>query len=150
VSSEVAEVSKFELARRGKIDTLEKVLMGLLVKHPEAEATTTVQHHYAPGVYVREFFSPKDTVVTSRVHQEANLFILVKGHARVVSTTQEKEQIDVYKDFAIFVTPPRTKRALHFLEDTIILTVHPNPEDSKDVEELVSRITTETFEEKTT
>jgi len=147
VSSEVAEVSKFELARRGKIDTLEKVLMDLLVKHPEAEVTTTVHHHFAPGVYVREFYSPKDTVLTSRIHKEANLFILVKGHARVVSTTQENEQVDIYKDFGIFVTPPRTKRVLYFLEDTIILTVHPNPEDSKDVEELVSRIATDSFEE---
>lgn len=147
MSSELAEVSKFELAQRDTMSTLEKVLLDALVKHPEAEFTPMVNHHFAPGVYVREFFGPKDTVVTSRVHQEENIFILVKGHARVVSTTQEKEHVEIYKDFAIFVTPPRTKRALCFLEDTIILTVHPNPENTKDTDALVDRISTVSFEE---
>ena len=149
MSSELAEVSKFELARRDKISTLEKVLKDALVKQPEAEAATSLQHHFAPQIYIREFFGPKDSIVVSRVHKDPNLFILVKGHVKIVSSTQKKEQVDVFKDFAICTTPPNTKRVGFFLEDTIILTVHPNPDDSRDIEELESRIAFDSFEEKT-
>ena len=147
MSSELVEVSKFELARRDKISTLEKVLMDVLVKQPEAEVTTSVHHHFAPQIYIREFFGPKDSVVVSRVHKDPNLFILAKGHVKIVSTTQKKEQVDVFKDFAICTTPANTKRVGYFLEDTIILTVHPNPDDSRDIEELESRIAIDSFEE---
>ena len=147
MSSELAEVSKFELARRDKLNTLQKVMMDALVKHPEAEIKPMVNHHFAPQIYIREFLGPKDSIVVSRVHKDPNLFILVKGHVKIVSSTQKKEQVDVFKDFAICTTPANTKRVGYFLEDTIILTIHPNPDDSRDIEELEARIAIDSFEE---
>ena len=129
MSSELAEVSKFELARRDKLNTLQKVMMDVLVKHPEAEIKPMVNHHFAPQIYIREFLGPKDSIVMSKVHKEPNMFILVKGHVKIVSTAQKKEQVG------------------YFLEDTIILTVHPNPDDSRDIEELEARIAIDSFEE---
>ena len=147
MSSELAEVSKFELARRDKLNTLQKVMMDVLVKHPEAEIKPMVNHHFAPQIYIREFLGPKDSIVMSKVHKEPNMFILIKGHVKIVSTAQKKEQVDVFKDFAICTTPANTKRVGYFLEDTIILTVHPNPDDSRDIEELEARIAIDSFEE---
>ena len=60
---------------------------------------------------------------------------------------QGKEQVDVYKDFAIMTTPPHTKRALYFLEDTTIFCVYPNPDDCRDIPELEKRLVVDTFEE---
>mgnify|MGYP003638749634 FL=1 len=83
----------------------------------------------------------------SRVHLHENVTILCSGHCRVVSTMSDKEQIEVYKNFAIFMTPPLTKRALYFLEDTTILTVHSNPDNIRDVEELERRLAVNNFED---
>ena len=58
---------------------------------------------------------------------------------------QEEERIDVYRDFGIFKTLPYTKRALYFLEDTTILTVHPNPENITDIELLEERLVKPNF-----
>ena len=89
MSSELAEVSKFELARRDKLNTLQKVMMDVLVKHPEAEIKPMVNHHFAPQIYIREFLGPKDSIVMSKVHKEPNMFILVKVHVKIVSTRQK-------------------------------------------------------------
>ena len=60
---------------------------------------------------------------------------------------QKEERVDVYKDFAIMTTPPHTKRALYFLEDTTIFCVYPNPDDCRDIAELEKRLVVDTFEE---
>jgi hypothetical protein len=65
-----------------------------------------------------------------------------------VSTTQDEDRVDVYSDFAIMVTPPMTKRALYFLEDTTILTIHSNPENVRDMKELELNHVMDSFEEK--
>ena len=72
-----------------------------------------------------------------------NVSILVSGHIRVVSTKQEEDVVEVYKDFAIFTTPPQTKRALYLLEDTIFITIHPNPTNTQDIVELEDRLAKE-------
>jgi hypothetical protein len=63
------------------------------------------------------------------------------------STMQNEERIDVYKDFAIINTPAHTKRALYFLENTTILTIHPNPDDIRDIPELEKMFVVDNFEE---
>ena len=138
MSSEVLDLQKAKISNIQ--DSLEKISKNL--DQPAAFINT---HHFAEGVYVRAYYGVKDSVVVSQVHLHENITILARGHCRVISTMQEEERIDVYRDFAIFKTLPYTKRALYFLEDTTILTVHPNPENITDIELLEERLVKSNF-----
>lgn len=77
------------------------------------------KHYFSDGVYAREMFIPKGTVVTGKVHKFQNLNIMVKGDLSVLT---EKGVVRVKPPFVV-VSPPGTKRLAYAHEDTIWLTV---------------------------
>ena len=133
--------------RKAQINSIEEVMRGLAKANPDQPTPYINTHHFAEGMYVRAYYGVKNSMVTSQVHKHEHITVLCAGHCRVVSTTQKQDQIDVYKDFAIMVTPPMTKRALYFLENTTILTIHPNPENIQDVPELEKILVVDNFED---
>ena len=143
MSSELAEVQELQLQREDQISVLTKVLEKNISEGFLEAAVTANTHHFADGIYVRAWYGSKGSVAVSAEHNESNVSILVSGHIRVVSTKQEEDVVEVYKDFAIFTTPPQTKRALYLLEDTIFITIHPNPTNTQDIVELEDRLAKE-------
>ena len=133
--------------RKAQIKSLESVLTQLSRNAPDQPTPYINTHHFAEGVYVRAYYGVKDSMVVSQVHKHEHITVLCAGQCRVVSTTQKQDQIDVYKDFAIMVTPPMTQRALYFLENTTILTIHPNPENIQDVPELEKMFVVDNFKD---
>ena len=133
--------------RKAQINSIEEVMRGLAKANPDQPTPYINTHHFAEGMYVRAYYGVKNSMVISQIHKHEHITVLCAGHCRVVSTTQEQDQIDVYKDFAIMVTPPMTKRALYFLENTTILTIHPNPENIQDVPELEKILVVDNFED---
>jgi len=100
-------------------------------------------HHFAPGLYAREFFMEAGKVVVGKIHKHAHVNTISKGHV-VVSTEHGEDPIE-YVAPITFVSVPGTKRAVHVLEDTIWTTYHPTEEtDLKKIEE---DVIAETFED---
>lgn len=83
-----------------------------------------VFHHFAKGVYGRELFIPKGTVLTGKIHKHANLNVLVCGDLSVLT---EAGIVRVRPPF-ITVSPAGTKRIAYAHEDSIWLTVHGTDE----------------------
>jgi hypothetical protein len=133
--------------QKAKIEKLQSAIMNAVRETSPQIPPYINTHHFAEGVYVRAYYGLKGSVVVSQVHLHEHITILAGGHCRVISTMQEKEQVDVYKDFAIMKTEPHTKRALYFLEDTTILTIHPNPDNIQDVSELEQMFVVDNFED---
>ena len=131
--------------QKAKIANLQELIIEAAKYNKTPQYINT--HHFAPGIYMRAYFGVEDSVVVSQVHLHEHLTILAAGHCRVISTMQDKERIDVYKDFAIMNTPPLTKRALYFLENTTIFTVHPNPDNIRDIAELERMFVVDNFED---
>jgi len=113
-----------------KLMDLQNIMLEYRCDMPECE------HIFTPGVYSRKFEMPAGMVVIGRTHRHQHLIIILSGHAEIVSG-EERTQV---RGGDMFVSPAGTKRAVLALEDTAFLTVHPNPENIENIEELESEI----------
>lgn len=87
-------------------------------------------HHFAPGMYGREFSMPAGMVVVGKIHKHGHLMMVVKGRATVV------DEFGRYEVAAGFVqaSRPGAKRVVYAHEDTTFVTVHLNAGDSQDLD----------------
>lgn len=97
--------------------------------------------YFSKGVYARELFIPKGTVLTGKIHKYTNLNIMSMGELSVLTEDGIKR---VKAPFTI-VSPPGTKRAAYAHEDTIWTTIHGT--ELTDVEEIESFFIAQSYEE---
>jgi quercetin dioxygenase-like cupin family protein len=91
-----------------------------------------VKHYFSQGVYARELFIPKGTVLTGKIHKYEQLNIMSQGELSVLTENGIKR---VKAPFTI-VSPPGTKRVAYAHEDTIWTTIHGTEEtDVEKIEE---------------
>lgn len=121
-----------ELTKPAAIDEFEAALVG----HPPM--VSQVFNHFPPGLYVRECHFAAGTLGTSMIHKVLHPFFLARGAVEVISET---EGAVTYRAPHFGFTSPGTRRVLRALEDTVWITVHPNPDDGQDVEAIVRRVT---------
>lgn len=81
-----------------------------------------LNHVFTPGLYVREIFIPKGTLLTSKIHRTEHPFVISKG---TISVWTEGEGIVRYQAPHTGVTKPGTRRVLYAHEDVIWSTFHP-------------------------
>lgn len=94
-----------------------------------------LKHSFAPGVYVREIFIPKGSILTGKIHRHAHPNFLMKGEVIVVTEYKGREHL---KAPMSMISQAGTKRAIIALEDTIWITVHVTDEtDLKKIEDYV-------------
>lgn len=119
------------LAVRSRILSLQETMLAETDLHIECP----VKHTFAPGVYAREIFMPKDSVVIGKIHRHAHINIVSRGKVSVV-TEFGPQIIDATEYTQTFVSLPGTKRAVHILEDTTWTTIHlTNETDLAKIEE---------------
>lgn len=85
--------------------------------------------HFAPGVYLREFHMQAGDLVVGKTHLHAHPMLVLKGRALVVSEFGRQEVAAGH----ISISQPGAKRVVLALEDTVFCTVHPNPDDCRDM-----------------
>ena len=88
---------------------------------------TTLNHYYTPliqdykvGMYGRELYVPANMTFTGQLHKHHHFVILLKGKIALVS--EEKKQ--VIEAPYVYTSLGGSKRAIHTLEDSILLNVH--------------------------
>lgn len=106
------------------LEKLEGALLGL----DQVEVPLT--HAFAPGVYLREVFMPKDTFVIGHQHRTKHFNVVLTGSASVLMDGVV-HQITAP---AIFVSEPGVRKVLYIREDMRWATIHPTEET--DVEQL--------------
>lgn len=124
---------------RGKIMQLQEAV-GELPDQIDCDELNT--HHFAPHVYGREMFIPEGSVIVGKIHKHAHLNVITKGLIKVVTEFGE----DLYEGPKIWVSEPGTKRAVYALEDTQWLTIHPNFEDTRDLEALEEYVIADSYD----
>lgn len=102
-----------------KVDLMASHLLTL----PQIECPIT--HFFTPGLYTRQCFVPKGSVIISKIHKTEHPFVISKGEISVWI-----EGTGVVKFTAPFtgITKPGTRRVLYAHEDTIWTTFHPTDE----------------------
>lgn len=121
--SQVAIKSDTPEVLRAKIYEMEDCIKREL---PPVECPIT--HHFSDGIYAREMFIPKGTVLTGKIHKHTNLNIMSQGELSVLTEDGIKR---VKAPFTI-VSPPGTKRIAYAHEDTIWTTIHATEETDVD------------------
>lgn len=96
-----------------------------------------VRNIFAPGIYAREMTIPKGVTATGAVHKTEHLSIITSGHCLLTTDDGVKE----LRAGALSVTKPGMKRAIFAIEDTVMITIHPNVDNEKDVSKLVEILT---------
>lgn len=123
------------LGEYGKIFELEAELKSM------PQVNIPIKHYYGPGVYAREIFIPKGSLVTGKLHKYAQLNIMSKGD---ISVLLEDGVIRVQAPFTV-VSPAGTKRVAYAHEDTVWTTILATTETDPDVIE--REFTASTYEE---
>lgn len=127
-----------ELAR-ANIMALEKHMQGMNGHDPGGKKLCRITEYFAPGVYAREMWMPKDCLITGKIHKTSHLNILSQGH---VSVSNQGESIE-YHAPTTFISPIGTKRAIYAHEDSVWTTIHPT--DLTDSDEIEKELIAETF-----
>lgn len=83
-----------------------------------------VQHHFAPGVYMRQMDAAAGTLVVSKMHRTEHMNLLVKGSLTVAT----EDGIQLMTAPCVLKSMPGTKRIGYFHEDSSWITVHPTDE----------------------
>ena len=145
-----------ELSYKDRVEELQKLfLKGELINNgAEVEvknngndvlypSTSKYNHYFSSGLYVREMFVSGGCFGFSAIHNLANPLFLMKGvmHCTTENGVQKLEA-------PVFVlTEPGTKRIGWFPEDTIMVTVHPNPNGITDIDEMEKIIASTSWDE---
>lgn len=122
---------------RDKVIRLEEWLK----QFPQAKEKVT--HHFSPGIYVRELFIPKGSILTGKIHRHAHLNIMTKGDISVLT----EHGVVRLTGPCTLTSHPGIKRAGYAHEDTVWMTVHPNPDDEQDMAKLEARYIAPSFAE---
>lgn len=101
-----------------------------------------LKHSFAPGIYVREIFIPKDSVVVGKIHRHEHPNFLMSGKVKVVT---EGAGIQILEAPMSIISPAGTKRVVHALEDTVWITVHAT--NSTNLDEIEKEVIVESFDE---
>lgn len=104
---------------RAEILALENSMKGL-EGYSEGDGPCKITHYFAPGVYAREMWMPKDCLITGKIHVTEHLNVLSQGK---VSVSNSGESILMEAPYT-FVSPAGTKRAIYAHEDSTWTTIH--------------------------
>jgi hypothetical protein len=95
------------------------------------------QHWFAPGLYGRQITMPANLALTTMIHASENIAILAKGKMTIYS----ENGIDVIEAPHVMITKIGTKRAIYCHSEVVFITVHHNPENEKDIDALINKMT---------
>jgi hypothetical protein len=108
-------------------DRLDQLEMELL--QSDNQIDPMLIHYFTPGLYAREIYMEKGTLIVSKIHRTRHPFVLSKGSVYVKINEGQWELLEApYTG----ITQPGTRRVLYIEEDCIWTTFHPTdiyPED---------------------
>ena len=90
---------------------------------PQIEMVT--RHHFCDGLYLRELEQPAMSVVVGKIHKREHYLIVLRGRIAI----RQGEDTRTLEAGAIVKSEAGTKRAILAVEDSVYMTVHPNPEN---------------------
>lgn len=99
-------------------------------------AECPITHHFVNGIYCREMFAPKGTILTSKIHKTMHPFIVSMGKIGVA----DDNLAPIIVEAPYFgVTMPGTRRLIYAYEDSVWTTIHrtnikPKSDSIEDIE----------------
>lgn len=126
--------------KRANILTLEKAMCDQ-EGYEKGDGPCKITHYFAPGVYCREMWMPKDCLITGKIHKTEHICILSQGKVTVADGADSI----TYEAPATIISKVGAKRAIYAHEDSTWTNIHPT--ELCDPEEIEHEIIAESFEE---
>jgi hypothetical protein len=95
-----------------------------------------LKHTFANGMYIREIFCPKGSMILSYVHKHSNPAFLLEGEITIIGPDGNKRVKAPYS----FISPSGSQRIVFHHEDTRFATVHLNITNERDIDKIEKEI----------
>jgi hypothetical protein len=116
-----------QLAERNAIHALQDIMLDV-PKEEQIDVEAMTSHHFAPGVYAREYFIPAGSLVIGKIHKTEHFNIICKGKCSV--STEDGPM--VLEGPCVTVSRAGVKKAVYAFEDTTWITIHVTEETDPD------------------
>lgn len=135
------ELSQTQSVRenREKIMRLEAQMLEM----KEHQILIETKHYFSPGIYIREIFIPKDSVVAGKIQKTEYLNIFSRGEISIMT----EAGMTRFSAPTVVRSKPGLKRAALTHEDSTWLTIHANPTDERDIDKLEAMLFADSFDE---
>ena len=90
------------------------------------------KHSFADGIYIREMKMKQGQLGFSAIHKHSYGFFLLSG----VLASSKEEGVEEFIAPCYIVSPRGAKRIVYAVEDCVITTIHANPTNAEDLDEL--------------
>ena len=101
------------------------------------------KHSFGDGVYIREMGMKKGQLGFSAIHKHSYGFFLLSG----ILASSKEEGVEEFVAPCYVISPRGSKRIVYAVEDCIITTVHANPTNTQDLEEIAKNNVVFSWEE---
>jgi len=116
---------------------------GVVIHHTkEMDELMPVKHHLKDGLYTREIFMPKNSLVVSFIHKQSHPSFFLKGEMSVLLDTGEVKRI---KAPMVVQTDIGTQRVAFMHEDCVWTCVYKT--DAETIEEAEKEVYTYNYKE---
>lgn len=123
------------LVRKEANDAIDKLELALLQRYSKIECP--LNHTFADQIYIREIFMAAGSKITSKIHRFRHPFFVLKGSANIWLDGIGWQYISAPY---FGVTERGTRRVLDIIEDMNFITVHSNPNNTEDLDEIEESI----------
>ena len=90
------------------------------------------KHSFANGLYMREMKMKKGQLGFSAIHKHSYSFFLLSG----LLASSKEDGVEEFVATCYIISPQGAKRIVYAIEDCVIVTVHANPTNTEDLDEL--------------
>ena len=101
------------------------------------------KHSFAEGIYIREMRMKKGQLGFSAIHKHSYGFFLLSG----ILASSKEDGVEEFIGPCYIISPQGAKRIVYAIEDCVITTVHANPTNTEDLDELAEINIAFTWEE---
>ena len=101
-----------------------------------------LKHTFVNGIYVREIFIPKGMLIVGKLHKHAHPNFLLSGDVSMLTEEGAKR----IQGPVAMVSPAGTKRLLYAHTDLVWCTVHSNPDNKSNLDEVEDDIIAKDYE----
>lgn len=101
-----------------------------------------LNHDFCDGLYVRDMQIPAGMRIVGKIHKKDHLVILLQGEILVAT----EEGVVHLTAPQYFTSPPGVKRAALTLTETVWVTVHHNPTNTRDLAKLEKQLIAKDFD----
>ena len=88
------------------------------------QVSLDLTHHFSRGIYARQMFIPKGTILTGKLHKHNHLNVMLYGDIEIATEDGSKRMTEP----CMFESKAGTKRAGFAHEDTVWITIHATEE----------------------